>query len=900
MSLLTLKKLLYLNTYGWIAIAGMLICALSGVLLAIPYDIQQPYYSVAHILLTNPPASFFRNVHFWSAQIFFIFTALHIYDHLKRSTEENIRSRSVWFRLTLTLAFAGYVMISGFILKADSDSQQARRILAALLQSIPLAGDFLNSTFIGSPGNWQILYIHHIATATIIILVGIYDHVKTIWVNLRTMIIVAIAVTLLSLLFRAPLGTLNDPFMKGPWYFVGIQELLHWISHPWIIVLAFFLLLVILYLLPFLNLKPRSLVKKFLLILAVGYLALSIIGIFFRAEEWKWHWPWKPNPGIKTAFRYHPVNFQSKAIHPIKTVGGQPEGCLDCHTGMKGLSVSHSESSTGCFACHQGDPFTLDKDLAHKRMVLVPGNLSNAARTCGAPACHPQITERVNGSIMSTLSGLIQVDRFAFHETNELDGLQSIHNLSDSPADLHLKNLCAGCHLGSEKSKTGPAAWLDRGGGCNACHLTYRQSALNDWNLQRKKSRGDTSLPLVHPSIDLSISNTKCKSCHSRSGRISMNYEGWHETSLEQIPVKQASKYQQLPDGRIFEFIQEDVHFSRGLSCIDCHSSFDLMGDGKAHSHKEEAVSINCSDCHPAKGSTIQGIALADADRETQLIAWLRGYSSSKSPMLVTQNGKRPLVNTSVNKEGNLLLSGKLTGRSHKSLPQREECSNTKAHRRLSCNACHTSWAPQCIGCHNSYDKQATGFDMLNKKSTKGSWVEYTGKYIADAPVLGVNESDNKIQTYVPGMIMTIDKSAFSKSDKNIFQRLYAPASAHTTVRKSRNCQSCHNSPEAMGFGRGNLTFSSNGTWSFEPRFENNSNDGLPEDAWTGFLSVRKGVSATRTGHRPFNINEQHQILLVGSCLTCHPPESEVMKKSLYDFASLLKRRSSKCTPPAW
>ncbi|MBK7030394.1 MAG: DUF4405 domain-containing protein [Bacteroidales bacterium] len=899
MNFQSLKKFLYLNTYGWIAIAGMLICALSGIFLAIPFDIQQPYQSIALILLTNPAASFFRNIHFWSAQIFFIFTALHIYDHLKRSTEEKISSRVIWFRLTLSLAFVGYVMISGFILKADSDSLQARRILSALIASIPFAGKILNSTFIGQAENWQIVYLHHIATATIIIFIGIYDHVRTIWVNLRTFIICAIAISILSLLFRAPLGTLNDQVMKGPWYFVGIQELLHWISHPWIIVVAFTLLLILLYFLPRLPIKLRNFSKRLLLVLAIVYLALSLVGTFFRGENWKWQWPWTNDAVIKTAFRYNPVTFQLKPSYPIRSVGGQPEGCLDCHPGMKGLSISHSESSTGCYSCHLGDPFTLDKDLAHKGMVI-PGNLSNASKTCGTPACHPQIVERVNGSIMTTLSGLIQVDRFAFHETKELNGLASILKLTDSPADLHLKNLCAGCHLGSEKLKTGPAAWLDRGGGCNACHLTYRQSALNDWNKQRKKADGDTSIPQQHPSIDLTIGNTKCKSCHSRSGRISMNYEGWHETSLKQLPETNASKYQQLPDGRVFEFIQEDVHFSRGMSCIDCHSSYDLMGDGKAHSHKEEAVSIACSDCHPEKGATIKSMSLMDADKETQLIAWLRGASTAKTPMLLTQKGGRLLVNTSVSENGNITLKGKLSGSIHNSLPQQDDCSRNKAHQRLSCNSCHTSWAPQCIGCHNSYDSQAFGYGMLNKKSVKGSWVEFTGKYIAEAPVLGVNETDNKIQTYVPGMIMTIDKSAFSKLKKNIFQRLYAPASAHTTVKKSRSCQSCHNNPVALGFGRGSLDFSKNGHWIFDPRFENNPNDGLPEDAWTGFLSERTGVSATRNGHRPFNIKEQRQILLVGSCLTCHPPESSIMKESLNNFSSLLKRRTAKCIMPAW
>ncbi|MFN8134465.1 MAG: hypothetical protein U0Z17_04295 [Bacteroidales bacterium] len=49
----------------------------------------------------------------------------------------------------------------------------------------------------------------------------------------------------------------------------------------------------------------------------------------------------------------------------------------------------------------------------------------------------------------------------------------------------------------------------------------------------KRKSTTDNVLPKFHPSINLNISNDKCKSCHSRSGRISMNYEGWHETEMK-------------------------------------------------------------------------------------------------------------------------------------------------------------------------------------------------------------------------------------------------------------------------------------------------------------------------------------------------------------------------------
>ena len=37
----------------------------------------------------------------------------------------------------------------------------------------------------------------------------------------------------------------------------------------------------------------------------------------------------------------------------------------------------------------------------------------------------------------------------------------------------------------------------------------------------------------MHPSVSLTVSDNHCFGCHSRSGRISTNYQGWHETTIE-------------------------------------------------------------------------------------------------------------------------------------------------------------------------------------------------------------------------------------------------------------------------------------------------------------------------------------------------------------------------------
>jgi len=58
-------------------------------------------------------------------------------------------------------------------------------------------------------------------------------------------------------------------------------------------------------------------------------------------------------------------------------------------------------------------------------------------------------------------------------------------------------------------------------------------------------------------------------------------------------------------------------------------------------------------------------------------------------------------------------------------------------------------------------------------------------------------------------------------------------------------------------------------------------------------------VFSTRTDFKPFTVNEQKQILLVGACLQCHKDDSEVMKQSLeVGIAPLLLKISKVCVLP--
>jgi hypothetical protein len=136
-----------------------------------------------------------------------------------------------------------------------------------------------------------------------------------------------------------------------------------------------------------------------------------------------------------------------------------------------------------------------------------------------------------------------------------------------------------------------------------------------------------------------------------------------------------------------------------------------------------------------------------------------------------------------------------------------------------------------------------------------------------------------------------------------VFRRLYARTFSHTIRREARSCESCHTDPVALGYGRGALRYEvrgSTGQWRFTPAHEPLPADGLPGDAWIGFLQSRAGMVSTRDDVRPFNPDEQRRILNAGACLTCHPGDSLPMQQAIAGFEETFARRAPRCVIPVW
>ena len=111
-----------------------------------------------------------------------------------------------------------------------------------------------------------------------------------------------------------------------------------------------------------------------------------------------------------------------------------------------------------------------------------------------------------------------------------------------------------------------------------------------------------------------------------------------------------------------FGKIRQDVHLEAGLECIDCHTQFDIMGDGNIYSKQHQAVEIRCETCHGDADSRPLIAQLKDPlDRVIRLARSYKGWNNSVGDWMVLSSRQRKLTNVKV-KEGMIVTLGKRNG----------------------------------------------------------------------------------------------------------------------------------------------------------------------------------------------------------------------------------------------
>ena len=497
---------------------------------------------------------------------------------------------------------------------------------------------------------------------------------------------------------------------------------------------------------------------------------------------------------------------------PGTATGGN--SCVECHaTQRSGFNPAHAFAADNCAACHAGNPDASIEAAAHDGLIAYPGDLATAERACGS--CHAGRVAGVAGNLMQTGRGIVHKTRAALDDPSGADGPANFQSLGHGIADSMLRKQCASCHLGQPKRSHALDATRDRGGGCLACHVNeYPDNA--------------------HPALTTRVDDGRCFGCHSRSGRIALSYTGLAEIPPAADPDERPAL--RLADGRPIERQPADVHYLAGMSCIDCHTSVGLMGDAGDATHQREAVDISCTDCH---GNASPRVAMQDWPPDLASMKKHVPFAAGvDTRFLATNKNGTPLWHVELRSDG-AWLHTKNTGRVLRIPdPAPENHGRDLAHERLTCAACHSQWAPQCYGCHMAYDPDGEQWDHVARAVTPGRWSDKFRHADNGLPALGVND-ENRIEPFVPGMIMTVDHPA---RDAATFVRQFAPLSPHTTGA-SRSCESCHRSGKTLGLGDGAVL-----------------QDGLPADAWTN-RDNSLGGQAPLPGQRPFTPAEMRSIL---------------------------------------
>ncbi len=425
----------------------------------------------------------------------------------------------------------------------------------------------------------------------------------------------------------------------------------------------------------------------------------------------------------------------------------------------------------------------------------------------------------------------------------------------------YVNQMCLRCHAWGENFKRFGDYFSS---GCNICHMVTNNDGLSRSADQTQK-KDEIGHVAKHEFVNL-VPDQQCAHCHERGGRISMNYIGVRERSggsgngqpIDKFPPH-AEKWNGVDPlgnewfvfdgkghaaenrvgdpkvtdsegnplshlyGRKYPFYisdedltndydetPPDVHFSKGMRCIDCHVMLELHGEALVGSQDYE-LEVRCEDCH---GTVLKASNL---------------LTSKGRPFEKAITGDDVVAPNEVilerSENGEVWQTGKFDGVRHKVTQMvdvvkqdspffnprtLDGCAlHTTNGNRLECFTCHSTWNVQCQGCHIEKDATKEGWSWLLPtgetvaKITKDdrNWV------VADQGIMGfglhgrialMSNSAPVVFTYIDEDGNKVIDNQFPESPGgfNSDGNSYNPFHPHTIQRQPRKCAQCHPAPK--------------------------------------------------------------------------------------------------------
>ncbi|OQX49958.1 MAG: cytochrome C [Epsilonproteobacteria bacterium 4484_20] len=557
--------------------------------------------------------------------------------------------------------------------------------------------------------------------------------------------------------------------------------------------------------------------------------------------------------------RDHSSGMMKEIFKVAAKAGAEGNDCIVCHGG--------NPSAKDKDLAHRGTLPYFEDHKGPKAFYPFPGSPWINEHTCGM--CHPKQVAAQENNLMATEQGKIHGALWGFgakdgyehsftnfggrspdphkrlgtqkyrkymeklaklepqgfpKETKELPPAPTAEEVEKDPSlsvYTYLRQECLRCHTGGKGRKRRGDY---RGIGCASCHVPYSNAGLYEGD-DKNLSKTEDGHMLVHASQssrkvqvkvhDINYSGIPvetCTTCHNRGKRIGVSYQGLMETEYKATFDSKGNGQPKLHTKRYLH-LTEDIHYSKGMLCQDCHTSNDMHGDGFFRGANLGAVEIECQDCHGTTSKYPWELPLGYSDEfdtkpktgkargtTKSLAAYLKqgaipkdkddGFllSARGNPMTkAVRKGDKVVMHLASGKEITLTPLKKLKEEKKISKEGMIAMDQISAHTdKLECYTCHATWAPQCYGCHVKVDysegKQNPDYLAASKHHVNGKTGEVdslkdflvdgkvteTRSYLRwEDPALSQN-GEGRISPTIPGCQVTL--TVIGKDGKALLQ----------------------------------------------------------------------------------------------------------------------------------
>ena len=145
-------------------------------------------------------------------------------------------TQGAWLRLSASVPIALFLLFTGYILRGDATGEAAGAIAENIILAVPLLGSLLNKLlFDVNAAGTQKVYLNHLIGLMVVGGFCVWPHLRRYTASWRNHLPLALLLLLLAPILKTPLE--RDHFgllhINGPWFFLGLQELLRYIPVFW-------------------------------------------------------------------------------------------------------------------------------------------------------------------------------------------------------------------------------------------------------------------------------------------------------------------------------------------------------------------------------------------------------------------------------------------------------------------------------------------------------------------------------------------------------------------------------------------------------------------------------------------------------------------------------------------